>query len=306
LNEIGSEGFNIRAYTNPKTTGSVVFNLKDITNPETSDYIHIENVEPYALFGNVGEDFFGRKPELGTYLLSATPYSEPNGQGTMGTSLEISFTILEPYEFESRIVKVTLINAKTNEELYEITDGTIIDLQEIGTDEINFRAYTDPQIVGSVHFHLIGTSNFSNNEIVEPYALFGNKGDDYNGWQAIPGEYELLVIPHSKPEIETGDNTIQFNFFFSIIIGQSTENLRTLNAFPNPGFNLLHIPVENPETKNLQVQIFDLKGHLVKTENTSQIQAGTFSIDVSELKSQPYIIKTVSGKEVKRFRWVKE
>lgn len=81
---------NIRANTMPGTVGSVAFKLNGI-------YFQTENVAPYAL----GSDFNGDyQPtpflKAGDYVLTATPYSEKNSQGTAGKALTVSFKLVDP------------------------------------------------------------------------------------------------------------------------------------------------------------------------------------------------------------------
>lgn len=74
-------------YTPAETVGSVVFKVNDVTTRK-------ESAAPYSLAGDVNGDYApwqGAQP--GTYTLTATPYSEPGGQGMPGESLTIHFTI---------------------------------------------------------------------------------------------------------------------------------------------------------------------------------------------------------------------
>lgn len=52
-----------------------------------------ENIEPFALFGDSSGNYSGRNFGVGSYGLSATPYTEDNLNGTMGTPLSLTFTI---------------------------------------------------------------------------------------------------------------------------------------------------------------------------------------------------------------------
>ena len=57
--------------------------------------VRTENVVPYALFGDVAPDYFGRDLGVGNYTLSATAFSEPGRRGLSGRSFTIDFNINE-------------------------------------------------------------------------------------------------------------------------------------------------------------------------------------------------------------------
>ncbi|MDQ3291412.1 MAG: Ig-like domain-containing protein, partial [Bacteroidota bacterium] len=89
LATLPTKNLNIRADTYPTTVGSVVFTLSgaQIRN-ET------QTGKPYALFGDAGGNYNPWIPTLGTYTLKCTPYSASAGSGTAGTSLTITFTVV--------------------------------------------------------------------------------------------------------------------------------------------------------------------------------------------------------------------
>ena len=84
--------FNIVANTNPETVGSVIFEF----NGETSR----ENVLPYALAGDRsnGTDFRSLALPLGESTLTATAFTQRNGNGKSGTPLSITFTVIRNNE----------------------------------------------------------------------------------------------------------------------------------------------------------------------------------------------------------------
>ena len=80
----------IRANTTPATVGSVLFVLGG-----TQAVNHNENLAPYALFADSNGDYNPWTPAIavGSYTLTATPYTAANSGGTAGTPLSISFTV---------------------------------------------------------------------------------------------------------------------------------------------------------------------------------------------------------------------
>ena len=85
-----STQLNIRANTAPEQVGSVFL---EISGPVTAS--RNENVAPYALFGDMGGNYEPANLPIGTYMLTATPYSGKNQGGTMGTALTIQFSVVE-------------------------------------------------------------------------------------------------------------------------------------------------------------------------------------------------------------------
>eukprot|EP00977_Amphora_coffeiformis_P009135 scaffold2072_cov162-Amphora_coffeaeformis.AAC.3 len=81
--------FTIRAVTQPQDVGSVLFSVD-------GRIVKIENREPYAIAGdNIRTgDFFLWRVKLGEYNISATPFTETNGEGLEGEALSLSITVV--------------------------------------------------------------------------------------------------------------------------------------------------------------------------------------------------------------------
>jgi pectate lyase len=80
---------NIRANTSPATVGSVRFGLDGNSRYRT------ENQAPYALASDDDGDYYRWRTSLGTHTLTARPYTRSNARGTAGTSLTITFTVID-------------------------------------------------------------------------------------------------------------------------------------------------------------------------------------------------------------------
>ncbi len=81
---------NLVANTDPMQVGSVNLSLSGPINATK-----IENEAPYALFGDIAGDFFGRGLPVGSYTLKATAYTEPSGQGEISATSQISFSVVD-------------------------------------------------------------------------------------------------------------------------------------------------------------------------------------------------------------------
>ncbi|MFC6223003.1 lamin tail domain-containing protein [Hymenobacter artigasi] len=89
LSALPTSRLNIRANTNPATVGSVVLALSG-----TQTQNQTESGAPYALFGDNGAGVYNSwTPAVGSYNLTARPYTAASGGGTAGTPLAITFTV---------------------------------------------------------------------------------------------------------------------------------------------------------------------------------------------------------------------
>ena len=88
LAELNGDPINVRANTSPATVGSVVFTLQGTP-------FRTENAAPYALVGNSGNDYYPWSPSPGDYELQATPFSQSKGLGTAGSTLTVTFTVVD-------------------------------------------------------------------------------------------------------------------------------------------------------------------------------------------------------------------
>ena len=91
-----------------------------------------------------------------------------------------------------------MINATDNTAILEVQDGMAIDIATLETTELNIRANTLPELVGSVYLEISGTVAASRNENVAPYALFGDMAGDYEPASLPIGNYTLTATPYSK------------------------------------------------------------------------------------------------------------
>ncbi|PSR54645.1 hypothetical protein AHMF7605_14575 [Adhaeribacter arboris] len=88
LANLPTRSLSVRADTDPATVGSVIFSL---SGAQTHSQLQTE--KPYALFGDAKGDYYPWVPTNGSYTLKCTPYSGPDGTGTTGSALTISFQV---------------------------------------------------------------------------------------------------------------------------------------------------------------------------------------------------------------------
>ena len=76
------------------------------------------------------------------------------------------------------ITGFTLVNADTDQDLFALTPGIVLDLATLPTRNVNIRADVDLPLPGSVVFVLTGPQSRNETQDFEPYALFSDfQGD---------------------------------------------------------------------------------------------------------------------------------
>lgn len=123
----------------------------------------------------------------------------------------------------------TLINADSEEVIKELKDGDTLNVATLASLNLNIRANTNPDTVGSVMFTLSGQESRTHTENIVPYALFAdnNKGDYYS-WTPTNGNYTLTATPYSaaKGKGAKGKSlTIHFT-----VVGTAVSSLILVNA----------------------------------------------------------------------------
>ncbi|OJJ14972.1 hypothetical protein BKI52_41195 [marine bacterium AO1-C] len=133
-----------------------------------------------------------------TQLKVNVPSGATTGKITVEVGGEIvtsntNFTLTVPTNGQA-VTSFTLINAETNADLFDLTNGQTINLATLPTDQLNIRANTSPVTVGSVYFYENGT--LSRKENSAPYAFKGDDGaGNYDSYTPDLGSITLEAIP---------------------------------------------------------------------------------------------------------------
>ncbi len=77
---------------------------------------------------------------------------------------------------------------------------------------------------------------------------------------------------------------------------QETENMQDIAVYPNPVNDYITVNIDELNSNNQDLQIYDITGKLVLKQN---IDNGTMKIDIKHLKSGVYIIK--NGGNIRKF-----
>ncbi|MFW5748225.1 MAG: alpha-amylase family glycosyl hydrolase [Chloroflexota bacterium] len=210
------DSLSIRANFGAEEPGSVVLYL----NGELS---RMENLAPFALFGDINGDYSGRTLPLGTHTVLAEPYSGGSGSGDMGQTLELTFTVVETTTPAPpvAVTSFTLVDADTDTPIPgfdPIPADAIIDLNV--TPEVNIRANTTGDAISSVIFSLNGEQ--ARTESRAPYYLAGDNNGDAYAWNAPLGTHTLTATPYVRTDSGNEAGTA-FTLNFSVVMGTSSD-----------------------------------------------------------------------------------
>ena len=191
-------------------TGSAVFRLN-------GEFVRTENVIPYAIFGNSGDDYFGGDFFPGDYEIEVEFFSESGGQGASLGTQSFAFTVAPAGTIPAPLpdpdtdtdtdpdtdtetsfsASFSLVDTSANEVLQTtLAEGETVEAGAIGI------VVQPSQTVGSASFSLNG--QFIRTENVEPYALFGDSSGDFFDGALTAGENMIEVVFTSGAD-GTGD-----------------------------------------------------------------------------------------------------
>ncbi len=177
LGAVGATPINIRALTEPTIVGSVEFDLEGPLNVNRT-----ENVVTYDLFGSNG-----RNIPIGSYTLTATPYTQARKAGQAGMPLTVTFDVV----YDLRVLQFQLLDAAGAVIDPDLAQGEVIDLNTAGTGPLNIRALTDSDNAATVNFRLAGPLSVNRTEISAPFLVFSE-----GNAQPLPvGTYQLEAEP---------------------------------------------------------------------------------------------------------------
>ena len=205
-------------------TGSVRFVLDGVER--------IETMKPYAALGDVAGKFNAWTPIAGAHQILVTPYTGAGATGLAGETVQIDFTVTgpTPAPVVPAVAQLKLINAATDQVIGDLTNNMVLDLAKLG-NQLNVRADTSPETVGSVAFVLDGKT--INIDHVAPYALGGHEGEDYLPWTPTVGRHTLTVIPFDSPG-GTGTPGLSKTVTFTVGLNTTPSSVSWKTMAPSP------------------------------------------------------------------------
>lgn len=142
-----------------------------------------------------------------------------------------------------------------------ITSGDTIYLDEVGTDHLNFKAITNPEIVGSVGMVLSGPVSRNQTENNAPYYLAGDQGSNIHFVTLKKGNYSLVATPYTESKLNgTAGNALTLNFVVMNTRPQAVTSFTLINADTDQTIGPLQdgdvIDLANIGTNRLNAQAF--------------------------------------------------
>ncbi|PSR52153.1 hypothetical protein AHMF7605_00745 [Adhaeribacter arboris] len=122
--------------------------------------------------------------------------------------------------YSTQPLKISWLNANTNQLLKTITNGDTLDLAAISTTNLNIMAIPNYQ-ADSVRFNLTGTKTQNVTQTTAPYALYGYTNGNPNFWTPGIGKYTLNVTTYSSTN---GTSTSSVNF---TVVNNATDGTGT-------------------------------------------------------------------------------
>lgn len=152
--------------------------------------------------------------------------------GALLALLAVSFVTIEARG--DTVTRLMLINADTDQDLFELLPGMEIDLAVTGP-ALNVRAETDPSPTGSVRFDYEGQIRI---ESGAPYAAFGNTGGDYASWTPALGSRTLEAVAFTGAGA-TGTPGAAYTVDFTVVNSgpSGLPGLQVLVVSETAGFN---------------------------------------------------------------------
>ncbi|WP_200506414.1 InlB B-repeat-containing protein [Adhaeribacter terrigena] len=206
LATLPSQKLNVQAVTSPSTVGSVYFTLTGAQSKNRSD----DSGPYYSLQGDNSGDYFSWTPSLGSYTLTAQSYSGQNRQGTPGTPITISFTVINQAQVS---LNVTVngsgtVNKNPNQTSY--ATGATVTLTAVPDPGYQFDGWTGAAT---------GTTN--------PLTVTMNTSKNITAnFSQIPAQYSLTITENGSGTVAKTPNQATY----------TSGSVVSLTATPDPGF----------------------------------------------------------------------
>ncbi len=211
-----------------------------------------------------------------------------------------------------------LLNASNDNDLFELKNGTVVNLASIPSSSVNVRYNaTGGASVSKVEFNLSGQQTYTSSEGMAPYALFGDNGGDYNAWTIAVGSYTLKATTYLNGAAQT-PVTVNFTVIndassarsISAATNQSQvtghienpsfrinseANRFDMKVTPNPAIADFNIRLSGNTTEKMNIQVVDFQGRVVEAK--SGIAAGSVLTMGANYPKGIYYIHVIQGKD---------
>ncbi|NEQ96850.1 MAG: hypothetical protein F6K30_09020 [Cyanothece sp. SIO2G6] len=188
--------------------------------------VQVENIEPYALFGDRRGNFNGLKDLLATgeNTIEFDIFSERQLQGDLLDTVSRTFSVVDDIPdtpVDGFALEVGLYNTITDELIAPLQNGSIISVGDLANGNITIAAFVvgDTE-VGSVELDL-NNGAVVQTENVEPYALFGDRSGDFNDGTIALGQNTIEFEVYSESRLRgdlLGTTSLDFTLVESALV----------------------------------------------------------------------------------------
>lgn len=283
---------NIRANVGPHVK-SVIFFLNNKRRTDNGPPLFT-----YFPANNITGDYEPGVWLPGNYTLEATAYSEKNGKGIKGTTLEIFFQVLPSVHLDSLV----LIDPVTNAPIRRLRNFDTVD----ASLNANIRAYTSSN-AKCVTFFLNNKRRTDNGPPEFTYFALGSGG------LSVPGQY-LLKSTASTEKNGGGFVGYTFHTNFTVVgpaptspmLARAETEETAVALYPNPVASTSRLQVSGAPASKVSVQVYDQFGAPVGRQIDATVDAkGEYQLPLNELqlKKGAYIlnVKVDGARMIKRF-----
>ncbi len=137
-----------------------------------------------------------------------------------GNLVDTSVITVNQEENSSELVSLTLVDADSDSDLFDLTDQMEIPIGSLQGINLNVRANTAPDLVGSVVLVMNGPVDKMRTESVAPYALYGDNAGNYFGALLPVGNYTITATAYTGASASGS------------IINEITRNFSIVNNTP--------------------------------------------------------------------------
>ena len=209
LADLDTENLNIVANMDDEPFESISFTL----NGET----RIENMSPYALWGDEDGLLNAWNPEVGTYILETVAYSEHGADGQAGEAHTVTFTFINDtpdYQLVTDVIGQGQITISPEQNSYPA--GTTVELNAIPAQGWEFIAWTGDVSTETASLNMSSTLNtptysLTINEDSAVTAIFRESNTTDTSGIGLTGSY-YNTINGSTPALVRIDPTIRFKW----------------------------------------------------------------------------------------------
>ncbi|RDC62761.1 T9SS type A sorting domain-containing protein [Adhaeribacter pallidiroseus] len=267
----------------------------------------------------------------GTYVFRLIVTDNANA---VSTADQVTISVNSSGSAGQQVVSYSLMNADSDTEIQTIENGTIINLTNLPTKNLNIRANTNPGKVGSLVYAVSGVYTINKSETAAPYALFGDQNGDFAGVSLGLGSYTLKATPYTLAGgTGTMGTALTINFKVvrtaasapysdssvvstdSLAQNEASENdylpesslpeIIKLTNFPNPFEDKTAIQFSLPESQEYTLEVYDLNGTLIRRLPTGTALAHETVTAYWEADNTPngiYLVKLITKDEVQHLQ----